>query len=66
LGVICQYRYTYMFLHWVNMLPKLVLSKALFIVALLVGLAGCGNTGDLYLPEDAPITQGNITENTES
>jgi predicted small lipoprotein YifL len=55
-----------MFLHWVNMLPKLVLSKALFIVALLVGLAGCGNTGDLYLPEDASITQGNITENTES
>ena len=48
------------------MLSKLVLSKALFIAALLVGLAGCGNTGDLYLPEDVPMTQGSITENTES
>ena len=48
------------------MSPNLVLSKALIIIALLVGLAGCGNTGDLYLPEDVPMTQGNITENTES
>ena len=52
------------------MFSKIVLSKALLIAALLIGLvislAGCGNTGDLYLPEDVPMTQGNITENTES
>ncbi len=48
------------------MLPTLVLSKALFIAVLLAGLAGCGNTGDLYLPEDALKTQGNATQNKES
>ena len=52
------------------MLPQIVVSKALFIALLLVsslaGLSGCGNTGELYLPEDAPVTQGNNTENTES
>lgn len=57
-------------LQWVNMFPRIVLSKTLFIALFLVsslsGLSGCGNTGDLYLPEDAPATQGNNTKNTES
>ena len=52
------------------MLPQIVVPKALFIALLLAsalaGLSGCGNTGDLYLPEDAPVTQGNNTEKTES
>jgi len=52
------------------MLPQIFIPKALFIALLLAsafaGLSGCGNTGDLYLPEDASATQGNNTENTES
>ncbi|MEJ6773132.1 MAG: lipoprotein [Porticoccaceae bacterium] len=52
------------------MLPQIVVPKALFIALLLAsafaGLSGCGNTGDLYLPEDAPVTQGNNTEKKES
>tara|TARA_B110000046_G_scaffold183908_1_gene221076 strand:+ start:726 stop:872 length:147 start_codon:yes stop_codon:yes gene_type:complete len=47
------------------MFDQIFLSKTLFILLLLVGLAGCGNTGDLYLPEDVPVTQGNNTNNIE-
>jgi predicted small lipoprotein YifL len=38
-----------------------------FLTAVLLGsLIGCGNTGDLYLPQDETATQESNTENTES
>lgn len=48
------------------MIHYFILSKTLFTLMLLIGLAGCGNTGDLYLPDDTPVTQGNNTDITES
>ena len=48
------------------MLPNSLLSKALLIAVLLTCLYGCGNTGDLYLPEDVPLTQGTDNQPTES
>jgi predicted small lipoprotein YifL len=47
------------------MLPQLLLPKALLVAALLTCLSGCGNTGDLYLPIDAPATQGTDNQPTE-
>ena len=65
LSVIYQYRYTHNLLQRVTMLPQLLLPKALLVAALLTCLSGCGNTGDLYLPEDAPATQGTDNQPTE-
>ncbi|MGY8801069.1 MAG: LPS translocon maturation chaperone LptM [Pseudomonadales bacterium] len=48
------------------MLSYGLLSKALLVTAMLTCLCGCGNTGDLYLPEDAPVTQGTDNQPTES
>ena len=48
------------------MIPHSLLLKALLVAAMLACLYGCGNTGDLYLPEDAPLTQGTDNQPTES
>ncbi|MFO8047012.1 MAG: lipoprotein [Halomonas sp.] len=33
------------------------LALPILVLALLVGLAGCGQKGPLYLPDDEPATQ---------
>ncbi|MCT2530317.1 lipoprotein [SAR92 clade bacterium H921] len=48
------------------MFTRFFLSKALLTLMLLIGIAGCGNTGDLYLPENASMTQSNNANNIES
>mgnify|MGYP003980467467 FL=1 len=38
----------------------------LFFTLMLVGLGGCGHTGDLYLPEDSSETYTTDVPQTES
>ncbi|MGX4677250.1 LPS translocon maturation chaperone LptM [SAR92 clade bacterium H246] len=42
------------------------LTQFFLTAVLLGGLISCGNTGDLYLPQDETATQQSNTENTES
>ena len=41
---------------------SLSLSTVAAVVLLIAGLSGCGNKGDLYLPEDTATTYGNATD----
>jgi predicted small lipoprotein YifL len=51
-----------------QLLPKILrkISRSALSIAtavlLLAGLYGCGNKGDLYLPEDTATTFGNTTD----
>ncbi|GEM_PF-1914196 len=38
------------------------LSTVAAAALLIAGLSGCGNKGDLYLPEDTATTYGNATD----
>ncbi|MDE0746617.1 MAG: lipoprotein [Porticoccaceae bacterium] len=38
----------------------------LFLTLMLVSIGGCGNTGDLYLPEDSLETYTSDNQQTES
>jgi predicted small lipoprotein YifL len=42
------------------------LTQVFLTAVLLGGLIGCGNTGDLYLPQDETATQQSNPENKES
>ena len=64
MGVIWHYRYTYTLYPWIIKM-KIRFSR-LFIIILAGLLLGCGNTGDLYLPEDTAETFSNDTKIQET
>jgi len=37
-------------------MPSIRISGLFFIVMLLAGIAGCGKTGPLYLPDEKPVS----------
>jgi len=37
-------------------MPSIRISALFFIVMLLAGIAGCGKTGPLYLPDEKPVS----------
>jgi predicted small lipoprotein YifL len=42
-----------------------ITSIGLIILFLLAPLSGCGNTGDLYLPEDSTMTYISVLDSIE-
>jgi predicted small lipoprotein YifL len=54
-----------MYRQLLSQIPQITCRSALAIataVLLLAGLYGCGNKGDLYLPEDTAATYRNPTD----
>jgi predicted small lipoprotein YifL len=51
-----------------QLLPKILrkISCSALAVLILASLYGCGNKGDLYLPEDTATTYRNLTDTLHS